>query len=96
MTPPEFEWNEAKSNDCLSLRGFDFAYAMRIFLDEQRVTSPDLRWDYGEERFQTLGRIEDRVYLVVFTKRSNAVRIISARKANEREVQTYENSPRQS
>ena len=29
----EFEWDEAKSDACYVERGFDFAYALRAFLD---------------------------------------------------------------
>jgi uncharacterized DUF497 family protein len=37
-----------------------------------------------------LGAIEHRVFVVVYTIRSSAIRIISARKANQREVKDYE------
>jgi uncharacterized DUF497 family protein len=56
----------------------------------------DQRWDYGEDRFQVMGLIEDRVYVVIYTYRSSTFRIISARKANQREGLIYENNPRQS
>ncbi len=29
----KFEWDDAKSEACLRGRGFDFAYAARVFLD---------------------------------------------------------------
>ena len=55
----------------------------------------DNRWDYGEDRYQLLGTIEHRVFVVVYTVRGDVIRIISARKANQREVQDYENSTRE-
>ena len=94
MMCSEFEWDESKSNACFEARGFDFAYALHVFLDTHHLARKDHRWDYGEDRFQILGSIDGRVYLVVYTLRSKTVRIISARKANQREVMTYENSPR--
>ena len=54
---------------------------------------PDKRRDYGEERMCALLPKDDRLYFVVFVERAESRRIISLRKANEREVQTYvENS----
>lgn len=47
----EFEWDEAKSEACFMERGFDFAYAIRAFLDPDRVVRADTRWDYGEDRY---------------------------------------------
>lgn len=48
------------------------------------------RWSYGEDRYHLLGAIEHRVFVVVYTIRSSSIRIISARKANQREVTDYE------
>ena len=56
----EFEWDDAKSNDCFMHRGFDFAYAIRAFLDPNRIVGRDRRWDYGEDRYRLLGAIERR------------------------------------
>ena len=83
-----FEWDEAKSDACFQARGFDFAYAARAFLDPGRSVCADTRYSYGEERFQLMGRIEGRLFVVVYTPRPQAMRIISARKANQREIQT--------
>jgi len=46
---------------------------------------------YGEDRYQLIGRIDERLFVLVYTPRHNAIRIISARKANTREVKRYEN-----
>lgn len=86
-----FEWDEAKSERCFRERGFDFAYAARAFFDPDRLIQADTRHDYGEARYQLIGKIEDRLFVVVYTPRQNAIRIISARKANQREVKYYEN-----
>lgn len=91
----EFEWDEAKSEACLAQRGFDFAYALRAFTDPDRLLSHDRRWDYGEARYQLLGRIEHRIFHVAYTLRGTKIRIISARKANKREVKLYEDSTRE-
>ena len=91
----EFEWDEAKSSACFESRGFDFAYAVRTFLDPYRIIALDRRRDYGEDRYRLLGTVDGRVYVVVYTMRSSAVRIISARKANGKEVTDYEHNAHQ-
>jgi len=49
----------------------------------------DTRKDYGERRFSAFGFICDRLYVVVFTPRNDAVHVISFRKANTREVKEH-------
>ncbi len=90
----EFEWDETKSEACFTERGFDFGYVVRAFVDPNRVVRSDARWAYGEDRYQLLGSIEGRVFFVAYTMRGNTIRIISARKANRREVGDYENAAR--
>uniref|UniRef100_A0ABX1N5M5 BrnT family toxin n=2 Tax=Aromatoleum buckelii TaxID=200254 RepID=A0ABX1N5M5_9RHOO len=90
-----FEWDEVKSEACFRERGFDFAYAARAFFDPDRTVQADTRHSYGEERYQLMGRIEQRLFVVVYTLRYDTLRIISARKANQREVRHYEDSTRE-
>ena len=71
--------------------GFDFSYAIRAFFDPDRVVQEDTRYCYSEERYQLMGTIEQRLFVVVYTPRHQVIRIISARKANQREVRYYEN-----
>ncbi len=91
----EFEWDQDKSDVCFTERGFDFAYVLRAFMDAGRLIHKDTRWDYGEDRYQLLGAIDGRVFYVAYTIRGTVIRIISARKANQREVNEYENSERE-
>jgi len=87
-----FEWDTVKSDCCFENRGFDFAFASRAFFDPHRIIAADNRYNYGEERFQLIGKIGGRLFVVIYTPRHNSIRIISARKANHREVQFYEDS----
>ena len=50
----------------------------------------DTRHDYGENRMVALGAIGDRLYCVVYVDRGTDRRIISLRKANQREFDRYE------
>ena len=68
---------------------------LHVFLDPDRLVRKDHRWDYGEDRFELTGVIDGRVFVLIYTGRSTRIRIISARKANRREVKDYENNARQ-
>lgn len=86
----KFEWDELKSEACFKTRGFDFEYAAFAFADPNRMIFQDNRHSYGEDRYQLMGRIEGRLFVLVYTPRDDVMRIISARKANHREVKLYE------
>jgi len=58
----EFEWNENKGEYCFRNRGFDFNYVARVFSDRHKIIKQDLHRDYGEDRYQVLGMIEERVF----------------------------------
>jgi uncharacterized DUF497 family protein len=88
----DFEWDQAKSEACFTPRGFDFEYVSSAFSDQNRLIWEDIRFQYGESRYQMLGKIQSRVFAVAYTYRLNMIRIISAHKANIREVERYENS----
>jgi uncharacterized DUF497 family protein len=88
-----FEWDANKSDACYLERGFDFAYASFAFADPRKIIKKDSRHVYGEIRYQLIGRIDDRVFVLIYTPRHDVIRIISARKANSREVLRYEKYP---
>ncbi|TXI11687.1 MAG: BrnT family toxin [Polynucleobacter sp.] len=84
-----FEWDELKSDQCKKLRGFGFDQMISVFSDSHKVITPDKRHDYGEDRFEMLAIFRETIFVVIFTLRIAAIRIISARKANEREKKRY-------
>lgn len=71
--------------------GVSLAEAAQIEWDTALERLDD-RNDYGEDRYQALGFIENRLYCVVYVDREEGRRIISLRKANNREYKEYENS----
>jgi len=85
----DFEWDEGNAARNLAKHGVPFPYAARVFLDPQRLDREDSRRDYREERRLTLGVIEGRVFAVAYVEREDAIRLISARKANDREQKKY-------
>lgn len=84
----EFEWDENKRRSVLAQRGVDFEVVALIF-DGPIVTHPDMRGDYGEERLISMGMAEGVCYAVVYTRRGDATRIISAWKLGRRERAEY-------
>lgn len=86
-----FEWDDAKGKSNEEKHDISFPFATRAFEDENRLTVVDPRIDYNEVRYITLARIEQRVYVIAYTIRGSVIRLISARKANSREVKRYDN-----
>jgi hypothetical protein len=82
------EWDENKSAATFRDRGFDFAFAARIF-ESDRLERIDERRDYGEQRILAVGAVDGLILMVTFTWRDDRRRIISARRANRRERRPF-------
>ena len=83
------EFDAAKRASTLELRGLDMARAGEV-LDGDTLTIEDDRMDYGETRYITIGFLDERMVVLVWTPRGDVHRIISMRKANDREKAIYE------
>ena len=83
----EFEWDEAKRRQNLAKHGIDFVDAQELFDGRPVLTRVSPRFE--EERFITTGEIEGRFYTVVWTKRGETVRLISARRARHAEQRAH-------
>ncbi|MBU3695055.1 MAG: BrnT family toxin [Rhodocyclaceae bacterium] len=84
----DIEFDEEKRRDTLVDRGLDFARADDVFA-KVHFTAGDLRRECPDPRFITVGRLDGRLVVVVCTPRGTARRIISMRKANERERRDF-------
>jgi len=82
------EFDPAKRNKTLGERGLDFARASDVFAGTH-FTGEDTRELYPEPRYITVGTLDGRMVVMVWTTRGEARRIISMRKANEREQARY-------
>lgn len=82
------EFDARKRDKTLAERGLDFARAGEVFAGHH-FTAPDLRVDYGEDRYITVGTLDGRMVVMVWTLRGEACRVISMRKANDREQTHY-------
>jgi uncharacterized DUF497 family protein len=85
----DIEYDDQKRAITLERRGLDFAAAHRLFAGDT-LTIQDDRDDYGEERFQTIGQLDRKIVMVVWTPRRDARRIISMRDCNAKEREAYE------
>lgn len=83
-----FEWDENKSKKCLKERGFDFNIVYE-FNFETAIIKLDDRFDYGEKRYSAMNKIDGKLYVVLFTKRGQILRIISVRRATDKEGMRY-------
>ncbi|MGB3274658.1 MAG: BrnT family toxin [Castellaniella sp.] len=72
----------------LAERGLDMYLADQVFAGKH-FTALDNRADYGEPRYITIGEMDDRMVVLVWTPRGTMRRIISMRKANAREQERY-------
>ena len=79
-----FEWDEAKRRENLRKHGIDFVDLPPLF-DGVTVTVLDDRFDYGEDRFLTVGVLQGIVIVVAHTETGEVIRFISARKATRNE-----------
>jgi hypothetical protein len=88
-----FEWDPRKNAINLRRHGVSFEEAESVFTDELAILTDDPEHSVEEERFVLLGRSSALRFLVVvhcYRSGGNVIRVISARRANRRERETYE------
>ena len=83
----EIEFDQLKSKRNERERGLPFSLATEFDWGSS-VDIPSSR--HGEERRKATGIIRNRIHVIVYVRRGENLRIISLRRANEREVKHYE------
>jgi uncharacterized DUF497 family protein len=81
-------FDPAKRVETLRRRSIDFLDAENVFAD-LTYTILDRRFPYSEDRYITVGLLSGRMVIVVWTPTEDGRRIISMRKANDREQARY-------
>ena len=84
----KFVWDEAKRQSNLVRHGMDFEDASAVF-GGMTFTFEDDRFDYGEQRFITLGMLRGVIIVIAHTERDEDIRVISMRKATRYEQKLY-------
>lgn len=88
-----FEWDDNKEKLNKAKHGIDFSTAALVFKDLNRIERYDEKHSQSEDRYATIGLINKvaLVVMVVYTPRTDTIRIISARKATKNEEEAYFN-----
>ena len=84
----KFEWDEEKNKLNYKKHGIRFESAVLVFDDEYRIDLYDEAHSEFEDRFNTIGMVDD-VLFVVYTERMDRIHLISARIATEWERRLY-------
>jgi uncharacterized DUF497 family protein len=84
-----FLWDEAKRQEIRRKRGFDLLDAALIF-EGPVLTELDTRFDYGEDRYISIGKVEEDYFVVVHTPHADAQRLITAWRAGRRARRRYQ------
>ena len=87
----KFDWDDNKEQKNIAKHGIDFGTAILVFGDDNRIEMYDAKHSLEEDRYITIGEINGYVMVlyVVYTERNDAIRIISARRATQREKEAY-------
>lgn len=86
----DIEYDPSKSQRNLNERGIAFDRAHDLDWSNAKIKE-QLRDDQPEQRFIAVGKIDNRLHVLIFTLRGEKMRVISLRKANKREVIDYDN-----
>lgn len=86
----EFEWDEDKRQSNIAKHGIDFNRATVLF-DGRDVFESESAYS-DEPRWQTTGIVDGRFMTVIWTRRDDTIRIISARRARTNEKRDYHNN----
>jgi uncharacterized DUF497 family protein len=85
----EIEFDLAKSRKNAEERGLSFDRVVDFDFETARIFE-DTRHDYPERRFIAIGLLNNRLHVLVFSPKKNGIRVISFRKANQREIKNHE------
>lgn len=86
-----FEWDYDKALRNRQRHGVAFKEAMEAFLDRNALDDFDEAHPIEEARYNLIGMSSRRLLFIVYTERKdNVIRIISARKAEQKHQKAYE------
>ena len=83
-----FEFDPNKSAENKRKHGIDFEAAQRLWADARLVEIPARMTD--EPRWLLIGRIDEKHWSAIITRRSDYIRLISVRRSRDEEVEIYE------
>jgi uncharacterized DUF497 family protein len=84
-----FAFDPGKHAALIARRGIDFLVVSAVFNDRQRVDYADTRFEYGEERRVTVGKVDGSFFTVVYTLRDDVTWLITAWPSSRKERARY-------
>ena len=87
----EIEFDESKRQRNIEKHGVDLLLGALIF-EGPTVEAPDTRSNYGEDRMVAIGLVDDQLFVTVYVKRGDVIRLISTRKGGRRDKRKYEDA----
>ncbi|MEN6335471.1 MAG: BrnT family toxin [Phycisphaerales bacterium] len=92
-----FEWDPNKARENLETHGISFDEASTAFRDTLSLAIYDPLHSEEEDRFVLIGSSHrNRLLVIVHTDRGDRIRLISARKASQKERSQYEANAKRS
>ena len=85
-----FQWDPAKAVSNERKHGVPFEFAVRVFDDPRAMEADTTRTEDRETRTKAVGSVDGLLYCIVFTRRDEFIRVISARRANSSERKLYD------
>jgi uncharacterized protein len=89
FVPTSFEWDDDKSKANLVKHRISFDDASEVFYGPVIIKGSNRN---SEERWIAIGKSHDRIVSVIFTRRNDLIRIISARHPRPNEERAYRNA----
>jgi uncharacterized DUF497 family protein len=84
----DFEWDAKKNRANKAKHGIDFDTATELWNDPDRI---EIQTNFPDEnRNALIGKIGKKLWAAIFTRRVNAIRIISVRRSRKKETKLYE------
>lgn len=82
-------WDKNKDRLNRKDHGIPFETAKKVFNDPMHIEDYDLKHSSFEDRWNIYGLVGDTVFRVTYTEKGDVTRIISARKAEDNEIEEY-------
>lgn len=83
-----FEWDPEKNRQNTIKHGVTFEQALQIWTGSH-IEVKDIAYAKDETRSATLGLIDNRLYVAIWTKRNDRTRLITVRRARKNEEEIY-------
>jgi hypothetical protein len=84
-----FEWDPEKNKANRIKHGISFERAIAIWESVHLEVEDIARSEEGEKRGATMGWVEGKLYLAIWTRRADKIRLISVRRARQNEERVF-------